>query len=166
MKYLGLTTHLLAADPQLLANPVGKRWHALLRANTAKVILSAAEASGYTKEMMVDSFLPQREVLRDEAFAASMWKEVAANADRHNEPGRFSAFAGYEWSSMPEIDNLHRVVIFRDGFDRTSQVRAFGLRQPGSRGTGATSPITSARPAAKCSRSRTTPTRATAACSS
>lgn len=124
-EYLGLTTHLLAADPQLLANPVGKRWHALLRANTAKVILSAAEASGYTKEMMVDSFLPQREVLRDEAFAASMWKEVAANADRHNEPGRFSAFAGYEWSSMPEIDNLHRVVIFRDGFDRTSQVRAF-----------------------------------------
>lgn len=124
-EYLGLTVGLQVDDPQLLADPVGKHWHALLKANTATRIESAADATGYTKEMMVESFLPQREVLRDEAFAASAWKQVAANADRHYSPGTFTAFAGYEWSSMPEIDNLHRVVIFRDGFDKTSQVRAF-----------------------------------------
>ena len=37
----------------------------------------------------------------------------------------FTTFAGYEWSPHLNGDNMHRVVIFRDGKERTSQVMPF-----------------------------------------
>ena len=32
----------------------------------------------------------------------AIWREVAETADRHDEPGRFTAFTGFEWTSMIE----------------------------------------------------------------
>ena len=39
------------------------------------------------------------------------WLEAVEAADAHNEPGRFSAIIGWEWSSIPAGANLHRVVM-------------------------------------------------------
>lgn len=55
----------------------------------------------------------------------ALWKEVGAVADAFNEPGLFTAFIGYEWTSTPDGNNLHRNVMFRDGSDRTSSVLPF-----------------------------------------
>jgi len=42
------------------------------------------------------------------------WEEIEAAANRHNDPGTFTAFIGYEYTSAGEGgNNLHRNVIFR-----------------------------------------------------
>lgn len=51
-----------------------------------------------------------------------IWTDHLSTLDRYYEPGKFTPFAGFEYSLMPDGNNLHRVVMFRDGFDRTSQM--------------------------------------------
>ena len=46
-----------------------------------------------------------------EASLVNAWHELLKTADRYNEPGQFTAFSGWEWSSQPGAANLHRVVI-------------------------------------------------------
>jgi hypothetical protein len=55
------------------------------------------------------------------------WQQSIQMAEQANDPGTFSAIAGFEWTSMPDGDNLHRVVMFRDGKARTSQVKPYSI---------------------------------------
>jgi hypothetical protein len=57
----------------------------------------------------------------------SIWNEFIEIADQYDEPGRFSAMIGFEWTSTPSGDNLHRVIVFRDGADKAGQVLPFSL---------------------------------------
>jgi hypothetical protein len=46
-----------------------------------------------------------------EISAKNAWDELRRTAEHHNEPGRFTAFLGWEWSTVPGGANLHRVVM-------------------------------------------------------
>ncbi|MDB0047382.1 DUF3604 domain-containing protein, partial [Porticoccaceae bacterium] len=67
------------------------------------------------------------EGVRDIGYRQSIWDSVAANAEMYNEPGRFTAFIGYEWSAA-SIDGatgysgIHRVVIFKDGAQKATKM--------------------------------------------
>ena len=50
---------------------------------------------------------------------------MTETADEYNEPGKFTAFIGYEWTSTPGGNNLHRVVVFKDGAEKVSRVVPF-----------------------------------------
>ena len=54
------------------------------------------------------------EGLGDPKVAASLWSEYVAYAEKYNDPGKFTTFIGYEWTSLPGGANMHRNVIFRD----------------------------------------------------
>lgn len=77
--------------------------------------LITAAANGTLPEAMMDQ----------EANAEAtqeIWGAHLEMLDRYNKPGEFTAFAGFEYTLMPNGNNLHRVVMFRDGLDRTGQV--------------------------------------------
>ncbi|HBQ41952.1 MAG TPA: hypothetical protein DD808_15510 [Halieaceae bacterium] len=58
---------------------------------------------------------------------ADTWRQIAETADRYNDPGRFTALIGWEWSSIPGGANLHRVVM-TDGDARSARkYQPFGL---------------------------------------
>ena len=52
--------------------------------------------------------------LQDPVISANVWEEIVKTADAYNDPGNFTTFPAFEWSSNPEMRNLHRVVLFRD----------------------------------------------------
>ena len=54
----------------------------------------------------------------DVSMMTPVWKEVVAAAEKYNDPGTFTAFIGYEWTSLIRGNNLHRVVIYRDNGDK------------------------------------------------
>ena len=55
----------------------------------------------------------------------TIWQKMVKAADQYNEPGRFTAFIGYEWTSLTDGRNMHRNVIFRDGGDMGETSCAF-----------------------------------------
>jgi hypothetical protein len=107
---LGLADFIRRSDPILLANKTGKKWYDMVNAG-----------KGY------DAFLEwlrsdSEDLIDEPAMAQKVWGQVVDNADKYYQPGVFTTFIGFEWTSMPNGNNLHRVVIFRDGKARTSQV--------------------------------------------
>ena len=55
-------------------------------------------------------------------FGRTMWERATQAAEDHNVPGSFTAIIGFEWTSGPEGNNLHRNVIFRDGKGLADQI--------------------------------------------
>lgn len=106
-------------NPELMGNPKSKRWNEMLN-DTPDVSFKA------TMEMIqsvsAKSLPPE---LLDKKFFEGLWKKHTAVADKFNEPGRFTSFQGYEWTSHPGGNNLHRVVIFRDDADKVNQIIPF-----------------------------------------
>ena len=116
-EYMGLAPMLQRGDQALLDDPYGKQFYEDYRAGGEKAYNAFLElvASVTRGELLIEN----PEVLR------SVWEDNNAIADRFNDPGRFTAFIGYEWSSVPAGNNLHRVVIFRDNAEKADQVVPF-----------------------------------------
>lgn len=63
--------------------------------------------------------------LEDKSIKKSVWGATIDAAERHNEPNKFTAFIGWEWSSLPDGANLHRVVFMPEGADVAKQFVPF-----------------------------------------
>jgi hypothetical protein len=115
-EYLGLVPAVAAKDPILMKDKEGARW--------AKMIEEGKLASHVFSEFIYD-ITQNTPRLKNAEFTKSVWDNIIEAAENNNEPGVFTAFIGYEWSSFPNGNNLHRVVVFKDGKDMASQTTPF-----------------------------------------
>ena len=113
---LGVPVLIQRSDPMLLKTEIGKQVHDLYMQGK---VYEAFEYYGL--KVLVEGNNP----MDDPAIVRSMWEEMVDFAEAHNEPGKFTAFIGFEWSAMPAGNNLHRVVVMRDDGDKASQVLPF-----------------------------------------
>jgi len=115
-EYYGLIPALIAGTPSLLADPVGKRWYKTYKesAKGGFKVFSEIVQSG--------SGATNSELIKDPKMKRDTWEAANAIAEKYNEPGRFTALLGYEWSSLINGNNLHRVVVFRDNPDRVNKI--------------------------------------------
>ena len=116
---------LFGADANLMAYPQGQRWYDMIQSGKGadaaiEIIVS------FSQGKMAEGLLP---VPGTPAYR-SAWRETIKAADEANEPGRFTAFIGYEWTSNTGGNNLHRNVIFRDGGDKASRVEPYTTQKP------------------------------------
>ena len=115
---LGTVTEIMNGNPYFGADPTVKRWQDMIASGDDSQRLAAVfEIVG---AFGAGEDLPG--ILLDESFARRIWDDYTATADRFYAPGRFTALIGYEWTSMPDWNNLHRVVIYRDGAEKVRRL--------------------------------------------
>ncbi|MGI9364180.1 MAG: DUF3604 domain-containing protein [Rhizobiaceae bacterium] len=116
-EYMGLIPEIRGGNPEILKDPVGKQWSDWYNEGEEgqyKVFLNFAEDLSNNNGR-----------IKFDKIARSTWDFMTETADQYNDPGNFTAFIGYEWTSTPKGDNMHRVVIFKDDAEKANRVVPF-----------------------------------------
>lgn len=115
-EYLGGYYRFNVDDPLVKETETGKLWTSFVEGSDPIRLIRAFTDS------MAD---PANNPPFPEVTRRSIWREVAQTADQFNDPGRFTALTGYEWTSSISGNNLHRVVVYKDGADQVAQLPPF-----------------------------------------
>jgi hypothetical protein len=116
LDWAGVTDHSEYAGVVQLANEPGSAVSKIPQAQPlilkAKSIEEMTRVALYAINTLVAG--PPVKALMDPAISGSVWKRNVDLAQQANQPGKFTAFCSYEWTSMPSNMNLHRNVFFKD----------------------------------------------------
>ena len=114
---MGFFPDMFAGKPFILADPTGKKWYDMIKqgkgVDVAIELISLFSQGQFPKALI---YTP------DSAPYKAAWADTVAAAERYNDPGKFTAFIGYEWTSLIMGNNMHRVVVYRDGGDKGGQM--------------------------------------------
>jgi hypothetical protein len=121
----GFFPMILAGDPKIMADPQGRKWNEMIHSG------KGAEAAldiivNFGKGTISKAIFP---VPGTSAYR-SAWLETIAAADEADDPGRFTAFIGFEWTSNTGGNNLHRNVVFRENGDKARLTEPFTTMKP------------------------------------
>ncbi len=120
---MGVMNEVALGNPQLLTDPQVKAWHDAIKTGGDTAVKAAYEVVTALSTGKVPPVMLDRKLTR------SLWERQTAIMEKYNEPGRFTAFIGYEWTSNNSGNNLHRNVIYRDGKARADQMLPFTTQE-------------------------------------
>ena len=133
---MGFFNDLAAGDPDILKFDQAKPWYEGLQAGGDASAAAALDLIGTFSQGKIDPEM-MKEYSPGGRTYKTIWERVLASAERFNEPGRFTALIGFEWTSLVKGNNLHRNVIFRDGAEKAGQVVPYTTQAP----VGSTDPL-------------------------
>ena len=106
----GLVKAIIDGNQKLLKDPVIRRWAGMLEAGKNALVgqeMIQAQSTGNLPDVIKDG----------QDITRGLWLDMLKTADAYNQPGEFTAMIGFEWSAAPQGNNLHRVLVYRDGGD-------------------------------------------------
>jgi hypothetical protein len=126
---MGFIGDIATGKPELLAYEQSARWiEGMQKGGEAGVAAALDLITTFSNDKMnpemIANYMPGSKLYKN------IWEKVIADAETYNDPGRFTALIGFEWTSLIKGNNMHRVVIMRDGAVRARQVVPFTMTAP------------------------------------
>lgn len=118
---LGLAPFIAESNPELLKSEWGRAVHDMVK---------SGDSRGAFQKWIGEAVTPGTDPIANPRMTRTAWDREITFAEEYNDPGRFTTLIGFEWTSIATNEtpgNLHRVVIFKDGRDKVSQVLPFSV---------------------------------------
>ena len=133
---MGFFRDMAAGARDIIKYEQGKRWYDGLQKGGDASVAAALDlittfSQGKINPEMMEEYSPGGKVYE------SIWEKVVDAAERYNDPGSFTTFIGFEWTSLYKGNNLHRNAIFRDDGDKAGRVVPYTTQAP----VGSTDPL-------------------------
>jgi hypothetical protein len=116
---MGVVMELYKGNPNLLKDDQLRRWHQMMNSSPEEGVKAAGEMISAGSQ----GKLPP--AIFDPTITRTVWNNYTKTADKYNDPGRFTAVIGYEWTSLIKGNNLHRVLMFRGDKNDADQIVPF-----------------------------------------
>jgi hypothetical protein len=124
---LGVMLQVYEGNPAFASDPTLARWGKAMKAGGEEAATTMRELVSAQANNKLPPPVKDPKVVGP--IMKSVWQQYTATAEKFNEPGRFTAMIGYEWTSVPGGNNLHRNIMFRDNKDKADQVMPFSAWQ-------------------------------------
>jgi len=131
---MGFFPLLKSGAPAVMGSEKGRRWNKMISDGGQESVKAAAEMIAAFSQ---DKFPEELSSLPGTAVYRNTWDNIINAAEDANDPGHFTAFIGYEWTSLIKGNNLHRNIIYRDGATRAKLLEPFTTAAP----LGSTNPV-------------------------
>ncbi len=126
-EYLGVLVRMYDPDDPLSKNPMAQQ----IVGSGDDVAASTKAFYGLVSQtIQTDGSTKPDPTLNTPELKRTIWDEYVAIVDSFNEPGEFTTLVGYEWSSQPNMSNLHRNVIFRSSENLPVPFSYFDSQRP------------------------------------
>ena len=124
---LGVMLQVYEGNPAFAADATLARWGKAMKAGGEEAATTMRELISAQANNKLPPPIKDPKVVGP--IMKSVWQQYTATAEKFNEPGRFTAMIGYEWTSVPGGNNLHRNILFRDNKDKADQIMPFSSWQ-------------------------------------
>ena len=126
---MGMGTDIIAGKPELMGYEQAARWNKGIAKGGNEAVLTTLDlittfSQGKMNPEMIARYSPGSKQYKN------LWEKVIDEAEAANDPGLFTAFIGFEWTSLIKGGNMHRVVMMRDGPVRARQVVHYTTQAP------------------------------------